>query len=432
MERRHRVVVVGAGFGGLAVAKGLAGSPVDVVVVDANNFHTFQPLLYQVATAGLDADDIAHPVRGIVARHRNVDVRMGRVTRLDLEARRVHLAEGPSIGYDTLVLAAGAVTNTYGIPGVAEHGFGLKSIRDALALRAHVLLQFERAAVAPELIDDGALTVVIGGGGPTGVELAGGLTELFERVLAKDFPTVDVRRARVVLVEPTDRLLGSFRPSLSTSARRALGRRGVEVVLGVGVASADEKSVRLTDGTEIPAATLVWTAGVTASPLAAELARQLGDEVLTRGSRVVVGPDLSLPGHPEVSIVGDLAAATDADGELLPQVAPVAMQAGALVAGNVLRRVEGVATESFRYVDKGSMATIGRHAAVAQLPGGIRLRGTVGWLSWLALHLVMLVGFRNRVNVLVNWAWSYLTYDRASRLILDDTTRTPLRSTTVE
>lgn len=420
MERRHRVVVVGAGFGGLAVAKGLAGSPVDVVVVDANNFHTFQPLLYQLATAGLDADDIAHPVRGIVARHRNVDVRMGRVTRLDLDARRVDLAEGPSIGYDTLVLAAGAVTNTYGIPGVAEHGFGLKSIRDALSLRAHVLSQFERAAVAPELIDDGALTVVIGGGGPTGVELAGGLTELFERVLAKDFPTVDVRRARVVLVEPTDRLLGSFRPSLSASARRALGRRGVEVVLGVGVASADDKSVRLTDGTEIPAATLVWTAGVTASPLAAELARQLGEDALTRGARVVVEPDLSLPGHPEVCVIGDLAAATGPDGELLPQVAPVAMQAGALVADNLLRRLEGVETESFRYVDKGSMATIGRHAAVAQLPGGIRLRGTVGWLSWLALHLIMLVGFRNRVNVLVNWAWSYLTYDRASRLILDD------------
>jgi NADH dehydrogenase len=420
MERRHRVVVVGAGFGGLAVAKGLAGSPVDVVVVDANNFHTFQPLLYQLATAGLDADDIAHPVRGIVARHRNVDVRMGRVTRLDLDARRVDLAEGPSIGYDTLVLAAGAVTNTYGIPGVAEHGFGLKSIRDALSLRAHVLSQFERAAVAPELIDDGALTVVIGGGGPTGVELAGGLTELFERVLAKDFPTVDVRRARVVLVEPTDRLLGSFRPSLSASARRALGRRGVEVVLGVGVASADEKSVRLTDGTEIPAATLVWTAGVTASPLAAELARQLGEDALTRGARVVVEPDLSLPGHPEVCVIGDLAAATGPDGELLPQVAPVAMQAGALVADNLLRRLEGVETESFRYVDKGSMATIGRHAAVAQLPGGIRLRGTVGWLSWLALHLIMLVGFRNRVNVLVNWAWNYLTYDRASRLILND------------
>lgn len=402
------------------MAKGLAGSPVDVVVVDANNFHTFQPLLYQVATAGLDADDIAHPVRGIVARHRNADVRMGRVTSIDLEARRVDLAEGPSLDYDHLVLAAGAVTNTYGIPGVAEHGFGLKSIADALALRAHVLRQFERAAVAPELIDDGALTVVIGGGGPTGVELAGGLVELVERVLAKDFPSVDVRRARVVLVEPADRLLGGFAPSLSRSARRTLAGRGVEVVFGRGVARADDKSVELTDGTVIPTSTLVWTAGITASPLARVLADQLGPDALTRGGRVVVAEDLSLPGHPEVSVIGDLAAATDSHGELLPQLAPVAMQQGELVADNVLAALEGRAPAAFRYVDRGSMATIGRHAAVAQLPGGIRLRGTVGWLSWLMLHLVMLVGFRNRLNVMVNWAWSYLTYDRASRLILDE------------
>jgi NADH dehydrogenase len=420
MERRHRVVVVGAGFGGLAVAKGLAGSPVDVVVIDANNFHTFQPLLYQVATAGLDADDIAHPVRGIVARHRNADVRLGRVTRVDLDARRVDLEEGPSLEYDHLVLAAGAVTNTYGIPGVAEHGFGLKSISDALALRSHVLRQFERASVSPQLIDDGALTVVVAGGGPTGVELAGGITELVERVLAKDFASLDVRRARVVLVEPTDRLLGAFPRSLSQSARRTLARRGVEVVLGVGVAGADEKSVELTDGTVVPTATLVWTAGVTASPLARIVAEQLGDQALGRGGRIVVEPDLTLPGHPEVSVVGDLAAATDRDGEPLPQLAPVAVQAGSLVAHNIVAGLEGRATEDFRYVDRGSMATIGRHAAVAQLPGGIRLRGTVGWLSWLLLHLVMLVGFRNRVNVLVNWAWSYLTYDRASRLILDE------------
>lgn len=413
------MVVVGAGFGGLAVAKALAGSPVDVVVVDAHNFHTFQPLLYQVATAGLDADDIAHPVRGIVARQRNADVRMGKVTWIDLNARRVDLADGPSLEYDHLVLATGAVTNTYGIPGVAEHGFGLKSVADALALRAHVLRQFERAAVNPDLIDDGALTFVIGGGGPTGVELAGGLTELVERVLAKDFPTLDIRRARVVLVEPTDRVLGSFPHSLSTNARRALARRGVEVLLGVGVARADATSVELTDGSIVPTATLVWTAGVTASPLAGVLAEQLGDGALTRGARVVVEPDLSLPGHPEVSVIGDLAAASDERGELLPQVAPVAMQAGALVARNILARSEGVPTEEFRYVDRGSMATIGRHAAVAQLPGGVHLRGTVGWVAWLLLHLVMLVGFRNRLNVLVNWAWGYLTYDRASRLILD-------------
>jgi NADH dehydrogenase len=425
MERRHRVVVVGAGFGGLAVTKALAGSPVDVVVVDSHNFHTFQPLLYQVATAGLDADDIAHPVRAIVARNRNADVRMGRVTWIDLADRRVDLDDGPSLEYDHLVLAAGAVTNTYGIPGIAEHGFGLKSIDDALALRAHVLRQFERAAVSPELIDDGVLTVVIGGGGPTGVELAGGLTELIERVLAKDFPSLDVRRARVVLVEPTDRLLGAFPKSLSHTARRTLGRRGVEVVLGLGVARADEKSVELTDGTVIPTRTLVWTAGVTASPLARVIEEQRGEGALTRGGRVVVEADLTLPGHPEVSVIGDLAAARDQDGDLLPQLAPVATQQGALVARNIAAGLEGAATAEFHYVDRGSMATIGRHAAVAQLPGGIRLRGTVGWLSWLLLHLVMLVGFRNRVNVLVNWAWSYLTYDRASRLILHEDRGSP-------
>ncbi len=420
MQHRHRVVVVGAGFGGLAVVKGLAGAPVDVVLVDANNFHTFQPLLYQVATAGLDADDIAHPVRGIVARHRNTDVRLGRVTSIDVDRQRVVLDDGPPLDYDHLVLAAGAVTATYGIPGVAEHSFGLKTIADSMALRSHVLRQFERVTVDHTLIDEGALTVVIAGGGPTGVELAGGLIELFERVLSRDFPTLDVRRARVVLIEPSDRLLGAFAPSLSESARRTLAARGVEVVHGAGVASADGKVVELSDGRVIPAATLVWTAGVTASPLARVLADQLGDDAVTRGGRVVVEGDLSVPGHPEIAVIGDLAAATDSHGDLLPQVAPVAMQGGALVAANILRTLQGQAPRVFRYRDRGSMATIGRHAAVAQLPGGVRLRGLAGWWSWLLLHLVMLVGFRNRVNVMVNWAWSYLTYDRASRLILDE------------
>lgn len=419
MERRHRIVVIGAGFGGLALVRHLAEQPVDVVLVDANNFHTFQPLLYQVATAGLDADDIAYPVRGIVSKHPNVDVRLGTVVDIDLEARRVLLGDGPAIDYDQLVVAAGAVTNTYGVPGVQEHAFGLKSINDALALRAHVLRQFERVSVDPSEADDGALTAVVAGGGPTGVELAGGLSELTDRVLSKDFPNLDVRRARVVLVEPTERLLGSFSPRLSDSARSTLAARGVEVVLGVGVASADDKAVTLTDGRRIPTRTLVWTAGVTASPLARVLAAQLGPEALTRGARVVVERDLSLPGHPEVFVIGDLAAATDEGGQLLPQVAPVAMQAGEQVAANLLAAREGAPTRAFRYRDKGSMATIGRHAAVAQLPGGIRLRGTPGWLAWLGLHLVMLIGFRNRVNVLVNWAWNYLTYDRGSRLIVD-------------
>ncbi len=421
MERRHRVVVVGAGFGGLALIRSLDGVPVDVVLVDSNNFHTFQPLLYQVATAGLDGDDIAHPVRGIVARQGgDIDVRLGTVTGIDLDARTVHFADGPSVDYDELVLAAGAVTATYGIPGVAEHAFGLKHLSDALELRAHVLQQFERVSVDRSLIDDGALNVVIAGGGPTGVELAGGLVELFDRVLVKDFPTLDVRRARVVLVEPGDRLLATFSPRLSGMARRTLAGRGVEVVLGAGVAGTDAKVVELTDGRRIPVGTLVWTAGITASPLARQVAERLGPEALTRGGRIVVGPQLTIPGHDEVFVVGDLAGATGDDGELLPQVAPVAMQAGAFVGSVIRARQEGTTAARFRYRDKGSMATIGRHAAVAQLPGGIRLSGTPGWLAWLGLHLVMLIGFRNRVNVLVNWAWNYFTYDRASRLIVGE------------
>jgi len=422
MERRHRVVVVGAGFGGLALVDELAKAPVDVVLVDANNFHTFQPLLYQVATAGLDSDDIAHPVRGIVARRRNVDVRMGKVVDVDLGARRVVFDDGPPLEYDQLVLAAGAVTATYGVPGIAEHAFGLKHLDDALALRAHVLRQFERVSVDPSLVDEGALNVVIAGGGPTGVELAGGMVELFDRVLARDFPTLDVRRARVVLVEPADRLLATFSPRLSGLALRTLSKRRVEVVLGVGVAGTDGKVVELSDGSRIPIGTLVWTAGVQASPLATTIAAQLGDGALTRGGRIVVGPDLALPGHPEVFVIGDLAGALDQDGELLPQVAPVAMQQGEHTARSIMAVLAGERPAPFRYRDKGSMATIGRHAAVAELPGGIRLSGVPGWLAWLLLHLVMLVGFRNRANVLVNWAWNYVTYDRASRLILDPPT----------
>ena len=411
-------MVVGAGFGGLELVTHLRDVPVDVVLVDANNFHTFQPLLYQVATAGLDSDDIASPVRGIVNRQHNVDVRLGRVTGIDVASRRLFLDQGPAVDYDRLVLAAGAVTATFGVPGVEEHGFGLKSLADAVRLRHHVLLQFERAAVDPSLMDDGILNVVIAGGGPTGVELAGGLMELFGKVLARDFPTLDVRRARVVLAEPAGTLLSSFHPKLSERARRTLASRGVEVVLGQAVAGTDGKAVELTDGIRIPSPTLVWTAGVRANPLAEVLAEQLGEGTLTRGARIVVGPDLTVPGHPEIAVIGDLAAATDGAGDLLAQVAPVAIQAGRLVAANLAGEVEGRAPVPFRYRDKGSMATIGRHDAVAQLPGGLRFSGPLGWLAWLVLHLVMLIGFRNRANVLVNWAWNYVTYDRGSRLIV--------------
>jgi NADH dehydrogenase len=412
VSHRHRVVVVGAGFGGLAAVKALADAPVDVVLVDANNFHTFQPLLYQVATAGLDADDVAFPARGIFHHQRNVDFRMRRVTGIDLGQRLVILDGGGELGYDHLVLAAGAVSADYGVAGVKEHAFGLKTLADAVALRSHVLRCFEDAADDPQLVDEGLLTVVISGGGPTGVELAGGLMELFTNVLRKDFPNLDLRRARVVLVELSDRLLGTFAPRLSTRAYRTLTRRGVEVMLGVGVDKVEAGAVHLRDGTRIPTHTLVWTAGVEAIPLARTLGVAAGP-----GGRIVVNPDLTVPGHPEVFAVGDIASLAEPAGGSLPGVAQVAIQGGRHAGRMIRAQLDGEPTTAFHYRDKGSMATIGRHDAVAELPGGIRLTGPIGWLAWLGLHLLYLIGFRNRANVLVNWAWNYLTYDRGSRII---------------
>ena len=408
--------MVGAGFGGLAVTRGLRDQPVDVILVEANNFHTFQPLLYQVATAGLDADDIGYAVRGIFRRQRNVTVRMARVVGADLDARTVMLDHGDPLAYDHLVVAAGAVTHTFGVPGVAEHAFALKSIDEALELRSHVLDRFEAAAQDPALVDDGALNVVVCGGGPTGVEMAGALMELFTRVFAKDFPSLDVRRARVVLVEAGPRLLPPFHEDSSERARTTLSRNGVEVVLGTGVARVGPRTVELADGRRIPAHTVVWAAGVQANPLGAALGLEL-----TRGGRIVVADDLSVSAHAEVFAIGDIAASPAPDGgpAPLPQVAQPAIQGGKHVAAQIARRLAGRPTEPFRYHDRGSMATIGRHDAVAEFPGGRRLSGPLGWLSWLGLHLVYLMGFRNRANVLVNWAWNYLTYDRGARILTE-------------
>lgn len=421
MERQVGVAIIGAGFGGLAAARGLLGEPVDVLLLDANNFHTFQPLLYQVATAGLDADDVSFPVRGIVRPRRlwrgrrersNVEVLMARVTSVDLDAHTVTTADGPRIRYDTLVLASGAVSHDFGVPGVAEHAFPLKHLDDALALRGHVLDRFERAAADPSLVADGGLDVVVCGGGATGVEMTGGLLELYHKVLVKDFPQLPVAEARVVLVEMADRLLPPFSKQSSRRARRTLERRGAEVRLGVGVERIEDTKVHLTDGTVIAAHTAVWAAGVTAEGLAATTGSPVG-----RGGRLIVEPDLSLPGHPEVFAVGDIAASPDRDGAPLPQVAQPAIQGGRHVARQIQRRRRGNPTEPFRYFDKGQMSTIGRHDAVTEFPNGWRLSGTIGWVSWLGLHLVYLMGFRNRLNVLVNWAWNYVTYDRGSRIL---------------
>ena len=425
-DHRHRVVIVGAGFGGLAAAKGLAEAPVDVAIVDANNFHLFQPLLYQVATAGLDADDVAYAVRGIFRRQRNVTVHMATVTAIDLDAKVLTLDRGDGevdeLPYDTLVIAAGAVSTSFGIDGVEEHAIPLKDLDDALDLRLAVLERFERAAIDPASVERGELNVVVSGGGPTGVETAGAMMELFTRVLAKDFPTVDVQAARVVLVEAAPRLLGAMSTQSSDRALRTLSGRGVEVRTGVGVAritsDGSRKFVHLADGTVLPAGVVVWAAGVRANPLA----EMLGVE-LTKGGRIVVTNDLTVAGQPDVFAVGDIAASPaptvgGTDGTaILPQVAQVAIQGGRHAARQIVRRLRGAPTEPFRYHDKGTMATIGRNDAVTELPSGVRLFGLVGWLAWLGLHLLFLIGFRNRANVLLNWAWNYATFDRHSRLV---------------
>jgi NADH dehydrogenase len=421
---RPRVVIVGAGFGGLNAARGLANRPVDVTIVDRDNYHGFWPLLYQVATAGLGPDDIAHPVRGLFNHAPNIRVRLGTVSGVDLDRRCVVINGEDPVSYDYLLLAAGSSTSDFGIPGVDAHAFPLKTLPDAVRLRNHILVTFERADACPELIDQGAMTIVLAGGGPTGVEMAGSISELIGINLATDFPRLDVTRARVVVVEALDHLLSGFSPSSQRHALEALTAKGVEVLLDSQISEVTAKGTALKDGTAIVSQTVVWTAGIRANPLADRLGLPQG-----KGGSVKVGRDLSVPGRPEVFVIGDLAAATDAKGQPYPQLAQVAIQGGKLVARNILRRQEGKSGRPFHYVDKGIMATIGRRAAVAELPLGIKLRGGLGWFSWLGVHLVFLVGFRNRAVVLVNWAWNYLTWDRASRVILDDGSHTPTGET---
>jgi NADH dehydrogenase len=417
---KPKVVVIGAGFGGLAVVRGLAGAPVEVTLIDRNNFHTFQPLLYQVATAGLNAEDVAHAVRGIVRGHEGVTFRQATVIGVDWDDRTVLLEDGDGLPFDHLVLAFGATTEHFGIPGAAEHGLALYTLDDAVAVRNHVLRRFEEADADRHAIDDGALTFAVVGGGATGVEVAGALSELFAVVLRKDFPGLDLGKARIVLLEMGDHLLPAFGDHSRADARRTLEHRGVEVRTGESVAEITPTRVKLASGEQIAAHTLIWAAGVKASPLAEALGVDTG-----RGGRIVVDPDLRLPDHPEAFAIGDVAAIRDltaeGDERFLPGVAQVAMQSGKHVAAEIRRSLAGEEPVWFRYRDKGSMATIGRRAAVAEVPlpfgQSLRLTGTPGWFAWLGLHLVYLIGFRNRASVLLNWAWNYATYDRGPRLI---------------
>lgn len=413
----HQVVVVGAGFGGLAVADGLESANVEVTLVDQRNHHTFQPLLYQVATAGLDANDISYPTRRLARGKPQLRSVQGEVIGVDFDSDAVVLADGRRLRYDSLVLAPGGITADFGVPGVAEHAFGLKSTADAIALRHRVLQSFEDAGNdlqhgRPHRKE--ATTIVIVGGGPTGVELAGGFAELTSRVLSPDYPELDPDAIRIVLVEGQDAVLAGFDDSLRTNARQTLERMGVDVLLNTQVARVSAASVDLSDGSTIGADTVVWAAGIRAHPLAERLGLETGP-----GSRVIVDDDLTLPGHSNVYAIGDFAA-VKGDSGLLPQVAPAAIQAGNYVAERITGRVTAASgpASRFAYRDKGSMATIGRNAAVAQLPNGVKVKGFVGWVAWLALHLIMLMGFGNRVTVLVKWAWNYLTYERGSRALI--------------
>jgi NADH dehydrogenase len=434
-QSAHRVVIVGAGFGGLNAAESLARAPVSITVIDRKNHHTFQPLLYQVATAGLSPGEIAAPIRSILSRHKNVEVLMAEVTGFDLERRVVQTAiqnEVQEVPYDSLIVAAGASHAYFGHDEWQTLAPGLKTIEDALEIRRRVLLAFElaeRRAAAGESCDP--LNFVVVGAGATGVELAGTLAEICRHALAHDFRAIDPRRARIHLIEGGPHVLPTYPEDLSRSALEQLQRLGVEVLTSTMVTKIEPGVIYMGE-TRMNAAVILWAAGVAASPLG----KKLGVPV-DRAGRVLVNPDLSLPNHPEVFVIGDLAALNDASGKMLPGVAPVAILEGRFVARLIRKELEsdtgapsfscslreggGVDVRpAFHYHDKGSLATIGRAAAVAQF-GKIHISGFMAWLAWLFVHILFLIGFRNRLLVFIQWAWSYFTYERGARLITGST-----------
>lgn len=412
--RVPHVVIVGGGFGGLSTARALKRAPVTLTLVDRRNHHLFQPLLYQVATAALSPADIASPIRGVLRRQRNAEVRMGEVEDMDLENRRVLLTDGSRLDYDFLVVATGATHAYFGHPEWAQVAPGLKTVEDATEIRRRFLLAFEAAEQEPDPEKRrGLLTFAVVGAGPTGVEMAGAMAEVARKAMVRDFRHIDTGTARVMLLEGGSRVLPAYDESLSAKARRALEEMGVQVRTGAIVTRIEHDAVYVGEE-RIPARNVVWAAGVTASPLGARLGAPTD-----RVGRVRVEPDCSIPGHPEVFVVGDLAAMEDEKGDPLPGVAPVANQMGAHVAKMIRRTVEGGERTPFRYWDKGSLATIGRRRAVLQA-GRVRMYGWLAWMAWLFIHIFFLIGFRNRLSVFVQWAWSYVTWQRGARLITGD------------
>jgi NADH dehydrogenase len=410
-----QVVIIGAGFGGLNAALKLAHDPVRITLIDRRNHHTFQPLLYQVATAGLSPAEIATPIRWILRGRRNVEVLLGEVEDFDLDRCIVRFADR-ELPYDYLIVAAGASHAYFGHDEWEPFAPGLKTIEDALEIRRRVLLAFELAE--RQAASGGGqvqLNFVIVGGGPTGVELAGTLSEIARRALADEFTSIDPKRTRIILLEGGPRVLPTYPDDLSRSAENQLRRLGVEVHTSTMVTGVEPAAVHM-GAASLPAVVILWAAGVAASPLGKKL-----DAPTDRAGRVLVNPDLSIPGHPDIFVIGDLAALKDKSGRPVPGVAPAAIQEGKAAARNIERDLHGRPRQAFHYLNKGSLATIGRAAAIAEF-GKIHISGLMAWLSWLFVHIFFLIGFRNRILVLIQWAWSYLTYERGSRLITGDQT----------
>jgi NADH dehydrogenase len=409
---RARIVIVGCGFGGLFAAQRLRRAAVDVTVIDRTNHHLFQPLLYQVATAGLSAPSIAAPIRHVLAAQKNTTVLLADVTDIDPDARLLQLEDGSSIGFDFLILAPGATHSYFGHPEWERFAPGLKTLQDAFEIRRRILFAFEQAERETDAARRAALLrFVVVGAGATGVEMAGTMAEIARHTLHREFRRFDSRTAQIVLLEGGERVLPAYVPKLSERARRQLERLGVDVRLGSRVTQIDADGV-IVDGARLAARTVIWAAGVAAAPLGAALGVPLD-----RAGRVIVQPDLSIPGHPEIFVVGDLAAAVS-DGKPVPGISPAAKQMGRHAADNILRRLRNASPTPFRYRDYGSLATIGRKAAVADM-FGIRLSGYPAWLAWLFAHVYFLIGFRNRIAVLLDWAVAYWTFERFARVVIE-------------